>query len=286
MIEIRDLNVNSVMAKINYRILIVFLCLILSSTVQAQRTSKELYEKWKSVYNAQQKKSNNNNQQSNTTPSKNNSKTNKPTNTVKLLQPVLRTQLHKYNVVAISYELLSNAQRQCKRLMEHGYPAQIYLDSKDYYRVIAGGFDNEREALNLREYILDEYPDSWILLVENGYDERYVQKKSPDNNRVYDVVEQMPQFPGGPSALFEYLSRSIKYPVVAEENGVQGRVILTFVVEQDGSITEVNIVKSVDPSLDAEAKRVVLSMPRWIPGKIDGSPVRVKYTVPVTFRLQ
>ena len=107
-----------------------------------------------------------------------------------------------------------------------------------------------------------------------------------EESKVFDVVEEMPQFPGGPSALFEYLSKNIKYPVVAEENGVQGRVIVTFVVERDGSITDVKVVKSVDPSLDKEAQRVVKSMPHWIPGKQNGSAVRVKYTVPVTFRLQ
>ena len=107
-----------------------------------------------------------------------------------------------------------------------------------------------------------------------------------EETKVFDVVEEMPQFPGGPSALFEYLSKNIKYPVVAEENGVQGRVIVTFVVERDGSITDVKVVKSVDPSLDKEAQRVVKSMPHWIPGKQNGSAVRVKYTVPVTFKLQ
>lgn len=107
-----------------------------------------------------------------------------------------------------------------------------------------------------------------------------------EETKVFDVVEVMPQFPGGPTALFEYLSKNIKYPVVAEENGVQGRVIVTFVVERDGSITDVQVVKSVDPSLDKEAKRVVSSMPNWIPGKQNGSAVRVKYTVPVTFKLQ
>ncbi|SNU05731.1 protein TonB [Prevotellaceae bacterium MN60] len=107
-----------------------------------------------------------------------------------------------------------------------------------------------------------------------------------EETKVFDVVEQMPSFPGGPSALFEYLSKNIKYPVVAEENGIQGRVIVSFVVERDGSITDVRVVKSVDPSLDKEAQRVVKSMPRWIPGKQNGSAVRVKYTVPVTFRLQ
>lgn len=103
--------------------------------------------------------------------------------------------------------------------------------------------------------------------------------------KVYDVVEEMPQFPGGPSALFEYLSNNLQYPVVAEENGVQGRVIVTFIVEKDGSISNAKVVKVVDPSLDKEAIRLVESMPNWIPGKQNGEPVRVKYTVPVTFRL-
>jgi protein TonB len=107
-----------------------------------------------------------------------------------------------------------------------------------------------------------------------------------EETKVFDVVEQMPSFPGGPSALMQYLSSNIKYPVVAEENGVQGRVVCTFVVEKDGSITDVRVVKSVDPSLDKEAMRVVKGMPKWIPGKQNGSAVRVKYTVPVTFRLQ
>ena len=107
-----------------------------------------------------------------------------------------------------------------------------------------------------------------------------------EETKVFDVVEEMPQFPGGQAALLEYLAKNIKYPVVAEENGVQGRVIVTFVVERDGSITDVKVVKSVDPSLDKEAARVVKSMPHWIPGKQNGSAVRVKYTVPVTFKLQ
>ena len=111
-----------------------------------------------------------------------------------------------------------------------------------------------------------------------------VQEKVEE--QVFDVVEQMPQFPGGDAALFEYLSTHIKYPAIAEENGVQGRVIVTFVVERDGSITDVKVVKAVDPSLDREAARVVAGMPKWIPGKQNGAAVRVKYTVPVTFRLQ
>jgi protein TonB len=111
-------------------------------------------------------------------------------------------------------------------------------------------------------------------------------KPKEEENKVFDVVEQMPSYPGGNGALMQYLSSHIKYPVTAEQNGIQGRVICTFVVERDGSITDVRIAKSVDPSLDKEAMRVVSSMPKWIPGKQNGSAVRVKYTLPVTFRLQ
>ena len=106
------------------------------------------------------------------------------------------------------------------------------------------------------------------------------------SNKVFDVVEEMPSFPGGQAALMSFLSSNIKYPVVAQENGVQGRVIVGFVVERDGSITDVKVMRSVDPSLDREAQRVVKAMPRWKPGKQNGSAVRVKYTVPVVFRLK
>ena len=106
------------------------------------------------------------------------------------------------------------------------------------------------------------------------------------STKVFDVVEEMPSFPGGQGALMSYLASNIKYPVVAQENGVQGRVIVSFVVERDGSISDVRVARSVDPSLDREAQRVVKSMPRWKPGKQNGSAVRVKYTVPVVFRLQ
>ena len=111
-------------------------------------------------------------------------------------------------------------------------------------------------------------------------------KPKEEENKVFDVVEQMPYFPGGMSALMAYLQKSIKYPPIAEENGIQGRVVCTFVVERDGSVTDVRVAKSVDPSLDKEAVRVVSAMPKWIPGKQNGQSVRVKYTLPVTFRLQ
>ena len=110
--------------------------------------------------------------------------------------------------------------------------------------------------------------------------------KHEEENKVFDVVEQMHSFPGGMPALMQWLSQNIKYPVIAAENGVQGRVIVQFVVEKDGSVTDVHVAKSVDPSLDKEATRVVKAMPKWNPGKQNGSAVRVKYTVPVMFKLQ
>ncbi|MDY4149365.1 MAG: energy transducer TonB [Paludibacteraceae bacterium] len=104
---------------------------------------------------------------------------------------------------------------------------------------------------------------------------------------VFVVVETMPEFPGGQQALFKYLSENVKYPVIAQENGIQGRVICQFVVNKDGAIVDVEVVRSGgDPSLDKEAMRVIKSMPKWNPGKQRGKAVRVKYTVPVNFRLQ
>ncbi|MBQ2520182.1 MAG: energy transducer TonB [Paludibacteraceae bacterium] len=104
---------------------------------------------------------------------------------------------------------------------------------------------------------------------------------------VFVVVESMPEFPGGQQALFKYLSDNIKYPVIAQENGIQGRVICQFTVNKDGSIVDIEVVRSGgDPSLDKEAVRVIKTMPKWKPGKQRGKPVRVKFTVPVSFKLQ
>ena len=107
-----------------------------------------------------------------------------------------------------------------------------------------------------------------------------------DNDKAYDVVEEMPQYPGGVGKLMEYVSMNVRYPKEAESKSIQGRVIITFVIEKDGSIEDAEVVKSVDPALDAEALRVVKAMPKWTPGKQDGKPIRVKYTMPITFALQ
>lgn len=114
-----------------------------------------------------------------------------------------------------------------------------------------------------------------------------VQAEEEEEEVVFVIVETMPEFPGGQQALFKYLSENVKYPAIAQENGIQGRVICQFVVNKDGAIVDVEIVRSGgDPSLDKEALRVIKSMPKWKPGKQRGKAVRVKYTVPVNFRLQ
>jgi len=102
----------------------------------------------------------------------------------------------------------------------------------------------------------------------------------------YAVVEQMPEFPGGEAALQRYLHNSVKYPNIAMENGIQGKVYVGFVVERNGSISNVRIARGVDASLDKEAMRVVRMMPKWIPGKQNGEPVRVSFTAPINFVLE
>lgn len=118
--------------------------------------------------------------------------------------------------------------------------------------------------------------------------EEIAQPEPPkeDENKVFDVVEEQPSFPGGQGALMKWLSDNIKYPVIAAENGIEGRVIVQFVVSKTGAISNVNVVRGVDPSLDREAVRVVSSMPNWTPGKQNGTTVNVRYTLPVTFKLQ
>ncbi len=132
---------------------------------------------------------------------------------------------------------------------------------------VKGNDEAEGEVLKAKEVIADEKPKE-------------------EETKVFDVVEQMPEFPGGQAALLKWIGDNIKYPTIAEENGIQGRVVCTFVVERDGSVTDVQVARSIDPSLDKEAIRVLKKMPRWNPGKQNGSAVRVKYTVPVTFKLQ
>lgn len=123
--------------------------------------------------------------------------------------------------------------------------------------------------------------------VEIKYVPVAVEEEEPEEQTIFEVVEQMPEFlNGGMAGLMQYLSKNIKYPTIAQENGTQGRVTVQFVVNRDGSIVDAKVLRGVDPYLDKEAIRVISSMPKWKPGMQRGKAVRVKYTVPVMFRLQ
>ena len=169
---------------------------------------------------------------------------------------------------------------------------ELYLFDED----TAAECNEEEEMVAAEEEIVDDEQTDYdeMLSTEDVNESNsetenspsiYVEQPATDED-VRDIVEQMPSFPGGNTALMQYLSNNVIYPKFAEEEGIQGRVVCTFVVEKDGMISNVKVVRSVDPSLDKEAVRVIKNMPKWIPGKQDGVPARVKYTVPVTFKLQ
>ena len=131
-----------------------------------------------------------------------------------------------------------------------------------------------------------EASDDITAAVEVKYTAVEVEEEEVEEQQIFQVVEEMPEFPGGMGECMKFLGKNIKYPQISQENGVQGRVIVQFVVNQDGSIVDPVVVRGVDPYLDKEALRVISMMPKWKPGKQRGKAVRVKFTVPVMFRLQ
>lgn len=142
------------------------------------------------------------------------------------------------------------------------------------------------EGVSIAKQKNNEKPIRYILPYESG-DENFQKQSvmeghSVDDDKVYDVSEDMPKFDGD---VVSWLAENMKYPIIAEENGIQGRVIMSFIVERDGSLSNIVVRKSVDPSLDKEAIRVINAMPKWKPGCINGLPVRVNYTLPVAFKL-
>ena len=163
-----------------------------------------------------------------------------------------------------AYEMEDDAPEQVTKTQDEVAQGDAAIGAIDYDK----GSDEAEHVLKVTDKVVDEVPPA------------------AEVTKVWDVVEQMPSFKGGDQALLDWLHKAIHYPAIAEENGIQGRVVCTFVVERDGSITDVKVVRSVDPSLDKEAVRVLKSMPKWIPGKQNGSSVRVKFTLPVTFKLQ
>lgn len=144
--------------------------------------------------------------------------------------------------------------------------------------------DVEIEEVEIQSSEADENTD--IQITDMTADAGPVDDEEADANVIFTVVEQQPEFPGGEAALMQFIKKNLKYPAFAAENGIQGRVTLSFTVEKDGSIANIEVMRSPAEELSKEAIRVVSSMPKWKPGKQRGKPVRVKYVLPVTFRLQ
>lgn len=143
-----------------------------------------------------------------------------------------------------------------------------------------GKIEMKRKKENLDEIVVVGYTSS-----EKTTRNDRKPSTGSEGEPIFTVVEEMPQFPGGQAALMQYIARNIKYPVIAQENGIQGRVVCQFIIDERGNTADVQVVQGVDPLLDKEAVRLIEEMPRWKPGKQRGKPVSVEYTVPVNFRL-
>lgn len=142
-----------------------------------------------------------------------------------------------------------------------------------------------QDDAEIEEEIMASVDDQVEFIDISELDNIEVEPEEEVDDTPFMVVEDMPEFPGGTAALLEYLKKNIKYPAICREQGIQGRVLVSFIVNKDGSIVDAEVVKPINPSLDKEALRVISGMPKWKPGAQRGKPVRVKYTVPVNFRL-
>ena len=146
--------------------------------------------------------------------------------------------------------------------------------------------DNETELVEEEVETSEEVNQAIVTTPGTGTTAVATGPVEVDENQIYDIVEENPRFPGGEEACMKWLSDNIKYPPICVEQGIQGRVYAQFVVNKDGSIVDIKIVRSPDPYLSKEAERVLKMMPKWSPGKQRGKPVRVKFSLPVMFRLQ
>lgn len=179
--------------------------------------------------------------------------------------------------------------------VEEALPEEILNTIKDTEIAIAA--DNEvTEDITSKDDVQESTAAAGATTFDKGTDdlnvvrehkeEVIVEEKAPEKEQVFNAVEQMPQFPGGDAELLKYIATHIQYPTVAAENGVQGRVVCKFVVQKDGTVGEVQVVRGKDPDLDKEAKRVIKTLPKFIPGKMNGQNVAVWYTLPINFKLQ
>lgn len=160
-------------------------------------------------------------------------------------------------------------------------------DSKAYSPVSSSAnkdviYEKSNEATEETDFV-DDVDESDYSSDETALNE---ESSYSDGNSINDREEVMPEFPGGPQALMDYLKANVIFPKIAEEEGIQGKVVVSYVIDVDGSVTDVQVVQSVHPALDKEAMRVVKNMPKWIPGKQDGKAVQVKYSLPINFYYQ
>ena len=156
-------------------------------------------------------------------------------------------------------------------------PPPAAVAKADIIKIVDDDADIEEDIM-----VSTEDQVEWVDLDEVDYIE---VEPEPEEEEIFMVVEESPEFPGGYEAYMQYLKKNIKYPAICRDNNIQGRVIVSFVVNKDGKIVDAEVVKGVNPSLDKEALRVISTMPNWKPGKQRGKPVRVKYSSPVNFRL-
>ena len=213
------------------------------------------------------------------------------------LQAQLEQQLAQMQEEATNEEPEEEVQAVQEPEQEEALPEEILNTIKDTEIAIAA--DNEvTEDITSKDEVqestaaagaatFDQGTDN-LEVVRTYKDEIIVEEKKPEpvKEEIFTAVEQMPQFPGGEAELLKYIATHIKYPTMAAENNIQGRVVVKFVVKKDGNVGEVVVLRGKDPDLDKEAVRVVKTLPRFIPGKMNGQSVSVWYTLPINFKLQ
>ena len=176
-------------------------------------------------------------------------------------------KIQKSNPIKFNTKEIQESLQKTGIYQKDSFTIKIWLDADEYSE------DNTK----IQE---DERENNMV-----GEVEKEIQK-GPDKNGVYQIVDEMPKFPGGEDALMEYVSKNVVYPKEAQEKGISGRVFVEFIVEKDGSVSNVNVLRGIGGGCDEEAVRVFSSMPKWKPGKQDGKPVRVSYQMPINFKLQ
>ena len=179
---------------------------------------------------------------------------------------------------------------------EEALPEEILNTIKDTEIAIAAD-EEVTEDITSKDEVAESTAAAGATTFDQGTDDLNVvrehkeeiiveEKHEPVKEEIFTAVEQMPQFPGGEAELLKYIATHIKYPTMAAENNIQGRVVVKFVVKKDGQVGDVVVVRGKDPDLDKEAVRVVKTLPKFIPGKMNGQAVSVWYTLPINFKLQ